>query len=54
MTSSKKESQHQVNKMTKIIQQFDPTKIGVSNIIKSLILQIKYHKLNANKIKIFK
>ncbi|AHE63165.1 hypothetical protein X966_02255 [Borrelia parkeri HR1] len=39
--------------MIKLIQQFNPIEIGVSNIIKSLILQAKYHKLDTNTIKIF-
>lgn len=40
--------------MIKAIQQFEPREIDVSNIVKSLILQAKYHKLNTNITKIFK
>lgn len=38
--------------MIKLIQQFDPIEIGIPNIIESLILQAKYHKLDINIIKI--
>ncbi|WP_024653579.1 RNA polymerase factor sigma-54 [Borrelia persica] len=42
----------QVTKMIKLIQQFDPIGICVPNIIESLILQAKHHKLDKNIIRI--
>ncbi|BCR21057.1 RNA polymerase factor sigma-54 [Borrelia miyamotoi] len=47
-----KEDWSQVNKMIELIQKFDPIGICVPNIIESLILQAKYHKLDAKIIKI--
>lgn len=47
-----KEDWSQVNKMIELIRKFDPIGICVPNIIESLILQAKYHKLDAKIIKI--
>ncbi|AHH12472.1 RNA polymerase sigma-54 factor rpoN [Borrelia hermsii YBT] len=52
MISLKKEDWPQATKIIKLIQQFDPIEICVPNIIESLILQAKYHKLDSNIIKI--
>ncbi|AHH08426.1 RNA polymerase factor sigma-54 [Borrelia anserina] len=48
----KKEDWPLVTKMIELIQKFDPIGICVPNIIESLILQAKYHKLDTNIIKI--
>ncbi|WP_255673278.1 RNA polymerase factor sigma-54 [Borrelia sp. RT5S] len=48
----KKEDWPQVNRIIELIQKFDPVGICVFNIIESLILQAKYHKLDNNVIKI--
>lgn len=48
----KKEEKEKVKKIIELIQKFDPIGICVPNIIESLILQAKHHKLEANIIKI--
>ncbi|UER67624.1 RNA polymerase factor sigma-54 [Borrelia sp. BU AG58] len=48
----KKEDWIQVAQIIEIIQQFDPIGICVFNIVESLILQAKHHKLDENVIKI--
>ncbi|WKC77085.1 RNA polymerase factor sigma-54 [Borreliella valaisiana] len=48
----KKEEKEKVKKIIKLIQKFDPIGICVPNIIESLILQAKHHKLESNIIKI--
>ncbi|WLN25246.1 RNA polymerase factor sigma-54 [Borreliella valaisiana] len=48
----KKEEKEKVKKIIELIQKFDPIGICVPNIIESLILQAKHHKLESNIIKI--
>ncbi|WKC86276.1 RNA polymerase factor sigma-54 [Borreliella lanei] len=48
----KKEEKEKVKKIIELIQKFDPIGICVPNIIESLILQAKHHKLETNIIKI--
>ncbi len=48
----KKEEKEKVKKTIELIQKFDPIGICVPNIIESLILQAKHHKLETNIIKI--